>query len=95
MLESFSFRKYKDLSSLKAVLRVCEMSSCSIKSTGRRWQSPHQSDQGGFSNQFGPSLNTTQERKKTTKQVQSKHHTAEGTYLMQSIREKLNTLEKN
>lgn len=33
--------------------------------------------------------------KKTTKQVQSKHQTAEGTDLMRSIRKKLNILEKN
>lgn len=35
MLESFSFWKYKNSSHLKAVLRVCEMSSYSIQSTGQ------------------------------------------------------------
>lgn len=34
-------------------------------------------------------------KEKTTKQVQSKHHTGEGTHLMQSVGKKLNTLEKN
>lgn len=101
MLESFPLWWYRNPSSITTVLRVSEMSSwikdgvpALAKSMGKYMRAHTKVTEVGFRTSLAH-LWVLPMTEKTTKQAQSKHHTAEGTHLMQSIRKRAEHSWKN